>query len=98
MIATMSAKKAIARKDEREKRRTSEILARLDQTYPDVNCALRHENPYQLLVATVLVAQAGAVVAVVLVAMVLRFRKRKSPSAAGREQVPSQNVVFHKKF
>ncbi len=43
-------------------------------------------------------ALAGAVVAVVLVAMVLGFRKRKSPSAAGREQVPSQNVVFHKKF
>lgn len=43
-------------------------------------------------------ALGGAVVAVVLVAMVLGFRKRKSPSAAGREQAPSQNVVFHKKF
>ncbi len=43
-------------------------------------------------------ALAGAALAVVLVAMVSGFRRRKSPSAVGREQVPSQNVVFHKKF
>ena len=43
-------------------------------------------------------ALAGAALAVVLVAMVSGFRKRKSPSTVGREQVPSQNVVFHKKF
>jgi len=43
-------------------------------------------------------ALAGAALAVVLVAMVSGFRRRKSPSAAGRKQVPSQNVVFHKKF
>jgi endonuclease-3 len=41
----------------KEKHRVSEILARLDQIYPDVTCALNHENPYQLLIATILSAQ-----------------------------------------
>ena len=43
-------------------------------------------------------ALAGVALAVVLVAMVSRFRRKNSPSAVGRAQVPSQNVVFHKKF
>lgn len=34
-----------------------EILRRLDQMYPGATCALRHENPWQLLVATILSAQ-----------------------------------------
>jgi endonuclease-3 len=33
------------------------ILRRLRVAYPDVQCALRHENPLQLLVATILSAQ-----------------------------------------
>ena len=41
----------------KEKHRVLEILARLDQIYPDVTCALNHENPYQLLIATILSAQ-----------------------------------------
>lgn len=41
----------------KEKHRVLEILARLDQVYPDVTCALSHKNPYQLLVATILSAQ-----------------------------------------
>jgi endonuclease-3 len=32
-------------------------MTRLAATYPDAECALRHENPYQLLVATILSAQ-----------------------------------------
>ncbi|MBV7363047.1 endonuclease III [Actinomycetaceae bacterium TAE3-ERU4] len=35
----------------------SEILQGLAKLYPDAKCALEHENPYQLLVATVLSAQ-----------------------------------------
>ena len=37
--------------------RTLEILARLTQAYPDARCALNHESPYQLMVATILSAQ-----------------------------------------
>lgn len=37
--------------------RVREILARLDQRYPGVTCALRHSNAWELLVATILSAQ-----------------------------------------
>jgi len=37
--------------------RVNEILRRLDQTYPDVTCALTHKNAWELLVATILSAQ-----------------------------------------
>lgn len=37
--------------------RISEILKRLDRTYPDVTCALIHRNAWELLVATILSAQ-----------------------------------------
>jgi endonuclease-3 len=37
--------------------RISEILARLDQLYPDVTCALTHSSAWELLVATILSAQ-----------------------------------------
>ncbi|MGD0501057.1 MAG: endonuclease III [Bryobacteraceae bacterium] len=37
--------------------RTAEILARLDRMYPAATCALRHDNAWQLLVATILSAQ-----------------------------------------
>src|SRR6202451_1599400 len=33
------------------------ILKKLDEAYPDVTCALRHENPFQLLISTILSAQ-----------------------------------------
>lgn len=37
--------------------RIPEIIARLRQAHPDACCALTHENPLQLLVATILSAQ-----------------------------------------
>jgi endonuclease-3 len=37
--------------------RIGEILARLDQLYPDVTCALTHKSAWELLVATILSAQ-----------------------------------------
>lgn len=37
--------------------RVSEILKRLDQTYPEVTCALTHSSAWELLVATILSAQ-----------------------------------------
>lgn len=41
----------------KEESRTSEILARLDENFPDADCALVHTDAYQLLVATILSAQ-----------------------------------------
>ena len=37
--------------------RIAEILARLDQLYPDVTCALTHASAWELVVATILSAQ-----------------------------------------
>ena len=37
--------------------RVREVLKRLEKTYPDAQCALRHSNPFQLLVSTILSAQ-----------------------------------------
>lgn len=37
--------------------RVEQILARLGERYPDAECALRHHDPLQLLVATILSAQ-----------------------------------------
>jgi endonuclease III len=33
------------------------ILAKLDEAYPAATCALRHDNPFQLLISTILSAQ-----------------------------------------
>ncbi|HLG69547.1 MAG TPA: endonuclease III [Chloroflexota bacterium] len=38
--------------------RAAEIVRKLHETYPDVKCELDHESPFQLLVATILSAQA----------------------------------------
>ncbi|MFO7171483.1 MAG: endonuclease III [Bacillota bacterium] len=37
--------------------RVAAILEILAETYPDARCALEHENPFQLLIATILSAQ-----------------------------------------
>src|SRR3954453_6768105 len=39
------------------KARLEKILATLDKMYPEATCALHHDNPWQLLVATILSAQ-----------------------------------------
>src|SRR5260370_24781157 len=38
-------------------KRVRAILEKLDEAYPDVTCALEHENPFQLLISTILSAQ-----------------------------------------
>jgi endonuclease-3 len=40
-----------------DRRRVRAILAKLDQAYPQVTCALEHRDPFQLLIATILSAQ-----------------------------------------
>src|SRR5690242_3892808 len=37
--------------------RIAKIYEALDELFPEAHCALRHENPFQLLVATILSAQ-----------------------------------------
>jgi len=37
--------------------RVAAILAKLDEAYPNATCELRHENAFQLLIATILSAQ-----------------------------------------
>jgi endonuclease III len=37
--------------------RVRAILQKLDEAYPDVQCALKHDNAFQLLIATILSAQ-----------------------------------------
>ncbi len=39
------------------KKRARKILAALRKLYPDADCALRHADPLQLLIATILSAQ-----------------------------------------
>jgi len=59
------AKKGVPRKAPRESakaakpgpKRVAAILAKLDEAYPEAECALKHENPFQLLVSTILSAQ-----------------------------------------
>ena len=70
----------------------AEILARLDEAYPGVTCALRHENPYQLLVATVLSAQCTDV-RVNLVTPGL-FKRYPTPKAlAQADQAHLQEII-----
>lgn len=38
-------------------KRVRAILSNLDEAYPEAKCALRYENPFQLMVATILSAQ-----------------------------------------
>jgi endonuclease-3 len=38
-------------------KRVAAILAKLDDAYPDASCELKHEQPFQLLISTILSAQ-----------------------------------------
>jgi len=59
--AAKSAKPAKTGKPARaagaEPKRVAEILAKLDEAYPNATCELKHENAFQLLIATILSAQ-----------------------------------------
>ena len=53
----MSSQPARRESGRMKRRRTEEILARLKDQYPDAQCALVHQSPFELLVATILSAQ-----------------------------------------
>ncbi len=76
----------------RDPQRVREIIARLEKAYPDAKCALHHENPFQLLVATILSAQCTDV-RVNMVTPEL-FRKHPTPQdfANVRQEVLEQEI------
>ena len=76
-----------SRRQEKEQYRVSEIVRRLSDEYPDATCALLHENPYQLLVATILSAQCTDV-RVNMVTPNL-FRRYPNPQALARAKQPA---------
>jgi endonuclease-3 len=70
------------------KRRFRRILALLKRTYPDAHCALDHQSPYQLLVATILSAQCtDARVNQVTPALFARYPTPPDLAAARPEEV-----------
>jgi endonuclease-3 len=66
--------------------RIAAILKGLDEAYPDVQCALTHRSPWELLVATILSAQCTDV-RVNLVTPEL-FRRFPSPAAMTKASLP----------
>ena len=65
------------------RRRSRSILRGLAKLYPDAHCALHHENPLQLLVATILSAQCTDVrVNLVTPALFARYPDAKAFAAA----------------
>ncbi|MCL2641209.1 MAG: endonuclease III [Phycisphaerales bacterium] len=73
---------------EKKKHRAAEIIAILKKQYPNANCALKHVNAYELLVATILSAQCTDV-RVNMVTPVL-FKKYPTPESLAQA---SQNDV-----
>ncbi len=73
---------------EKERQRVVEILAALGQEYADANCALHHQSPYELLVATVLSAQCTDVrVNMVTPALFQRFPDAEALAGADQEEL-----------
>ena len=97
-VAAKSPKKAAPRKPTRKKsvtrknndlapERVTELLRRLQATYPNAECALHHRNAWELLVATILSAQCTDV-RVNLVTPEL-FRKFPTPKAMAEASIPT---------
>lgn len=75
-----------------KKKRTRRIVRRLAKTYPDAECALHHQTPFQLLVATILSAQCtDERVNAVTPELFRRFPTPADLAAAGQSDV--ENVI-----
>lgn len=68
----------IKKKAEAQKQRAEEIYARLLKLYPDVRCTLDRQNPFELIIATILAAQCTD--ARVNVVTKTLFKKYKKPA------------------
>ena len=78
----------IAETVEGRKKRSRKIVRALRKLYPEADCALRHENPLQLLVATILSAQStDRTVNNVAPVLFRRFKTARALAGASREQV-----------
>src|SRR5260370_2562630 len=70
------------------KTRARKIVRLLAKLYPDAQCALHHENPLQLLIATILSAQCTDVrVNLVTPALFRRFPDARACARAGRTEL-----------
>ena len=55
--ASKTGRSATRRPAGTDPKRVRAILAKLDEAYPSATCALVHEDPFELLIATILSAQ-----------------------------------------
>jgi endonuclease III len=55
--AARTGKPAAKTADSANPKRVAAILQKLDEAYPDATCELKHANPFQLLISTILSAQ-----------------------------------------
>jgi len=90
-----AAKKASARGKEKKPNtdpvRVAGILAGLDAMYPDAVCELNHENPFQLLIATILSAQCTDVrVNQVTASLFKKYRTAKDFAAASSAELEQE--------
>ncbi|MEZ5405661.1 MAG: endonuclease III [Verrucomicrobiia bacterium] len=68
--------------------RVSEVLRKLEKTYPNAHCELKHRNTFQLLIATILSAQCTDVrVNLVTPGLFRQFPNPKSFSQAPLEKI-----------
>lgn len=71
-----------------ERSRTASIVGRLKREYPEAECALIHETPFQLLIATILSAQCtDERVNIVTKELFKHYHDPKSMAAASRENI-----------
>src|SRR5258708_23777050 len=71
-----------------QKARAAEVLRRLRERFPEAECALKHENPWQLLAATILSAQCTDVrVNMVTPHLFAKYPTAQSMAAARPEDV-----------
>ena len=82
-----------------EKDKIKEVLDRLEETYPDAECALHHQNVFQLIVAVALSAQTtDKSVNVVTPALFERYPDADALAAADVEEVSEyiKRIVMYK--
>jgi endonuclease III len=71
--------------------RVRAILKGLDEAYPDATCALRHDNAFQLLIATILSAQCtDAVVNIVTKTLFAKYPKPEDLAYANPAEIEKE--------
>lgn len=83
-----SSKKKTSFKEAALQARTVEIIRRLKEAHPDAHCELNHENPLQLLIATILSAQCtDERVNIVTPGLFARYQTAEDFAQADREEL-----------